>query len=89
MEPADILTLLNETMGTDAVSGLNPSAHSLREGLSVTAIPECSYLILRFEVDRSDKKQHYRIAEVAISADLGNKSFEFVKAALASLGSVE
>ena len=79
MVSADILALLNQTVGPAASSGANPAvAHSLRQGLYVTAIRQGSNIILRFELDRSDTKQRYTIAEVAISADLGRKFFEFV-----------
>jgi hypothetical protein len=89
MVSGDILALLSQTVGTAASSGANPAnAHPLRQGLYVTAIPQRSNIILRFEVDRSDTKQRYTIAEVAISADLGSKFFEFVKAALRSAESI-
>jgi hypothetical protein len=85
MVSADILALLNQTVGPAASSGANPAvAHPLRQDLYVTAIPQGSNIILRFELDRSDTKQRYTIAEVAISADLGRKFFDFVTAALGS-----
>ena len=85
MVSADILALLNQTVGPAASSIANPAvAHSLRQGLYVTAIPQGSNIILRFELDRSDTNQRYTIAEVAISADLGRKFFDFVTAALGS-----
>lgn len=73
MDSADILALLNQAVGTDASWGV---------------IPEGSNIILRFEVDRDGTKKRYIIAEVAISADLGNKFFEFVQAALTTAESV-
>ena len=85
MASGDILALLDQTVGT-AANPANPLL--LRQGLYVTAIPQRSNIILRFEVDRSDTKQRYTIAEVAISADLGSKFFEFVKAALRSAESI-
>lgn len=89
MDSADILALLNQAVGTDASWGVNPAiARRLREGLYLTAIPEGSNIILRFEVDRDGTKKRYIIAEVAISADLGNKFFEFVQAALTTAESV-
>jgi hypothetical protein len=88
MQASDILTLLNETVGEHAASGVNPGPHRLREGLYVTAMPECSNIILRFDVNRDDTKQRYRIAEVTISEKLGSKFFDFVQAALASAESV-
>ena len=89
MASADILGLLNQTIGEAASSGTNPAvAHPLRQGLYVTAIPQDANVILRFEVDWSDTKNRYAIAEIAISADLGNKFFEFVKAALGSAESI-
>ena len=88
MAPAEILGLLNDTLGADAASGVNPTAHRLREGLYVTAIPERSNIILRLSVDRDNTKQRYTIAEVAISAKIGRQFFEFVQAALASAESV-
>jgi len=86
MASGDILALLDQTVGT----GANPANPLLlRQGLYVTAIPQGSNIILRFEVDRSDTNQRYTIAEVAISADLGSKFFEFVKAALRSAESAK
>jgi len=87
MSLADIVALLDQTVGGGTRA--NPAiAHPLRQGLYVTAIARRSNTILRFEVDRSDTKQRYTVAEVAISADLGSKFFEFVKAALRSAESV-
>jgi hypothetical protein len=89
MSSGDIVTLLDQTVGESAATHANPaSAHPLRQGLYVTAIPQQSNIILRFEVDRTDTKQRYTIAEVAISADLGGKFFEFAKAALESAQTV-
>jgi hypothetical protein len=86
---AGIIAVLDQTVGTGAASGVNPAiAHPLRRGLYVTAIPRRSNIVLRFEVDRSDTNQRYTVAEVAISADLGSKFFEFAKAALGSAESV-
>jgi hypothetical protein len=86
MASGDILALLDQTVGT----GANPANHLLlRQGLYVTATPQGSNIILRFEVDRSDTNQSYTIAEVAISADLGRKFLEFVKAALRSAESAK
>jgi hypothetical protein len=80
MVAADIVALLDQTVGTAAASGATSAvAHKLRDGLYVTAIPRRANIILRFEVDRSDTKQRYIIAEVAVSADLGSKFFQFVK----------
>jgi hypothetical protein len=85
MVAADIVALLDQTVGTAAASGATSAvAHKLRDGLYVTAIPRRANIILRFEVDRSDTKQRYILAEVAVSADLGSKFFQFVKAALGS-----
>src|SRR5947209_1221572 len=76
MTSADILTLLNQTVGAGAASGVNPPvAHPLRRGFSVTALPRHSNIILRFRVDQSDTTPRYRMAEVAISADLGSQFF--------------
>jgi len=84
MSSADMLALLNHTVGLDA-SGTDPAvAHPLRQGLYVTALPQDSSLMLRFEVDRSDPGHRETIAEVAFSAALGHTFFEFVKAALGS-----
>jgi hypothetical protein len=88
MPAAEILTLLAETVGKDAAVGANPGRHQLRPGLYVTAIPDCSNIILRFEVNRDDTKKTYRIAEVAITDKLGSEFFDFVQAALASAQSV-
>lgn len=88
MQPADILALLNNTVGSNAASGVNSGPLVLRQGLYVTAIPEQSNIILRFQVDRSDTGTRYTIAEVAISDDLGSKFFDFVQAAVASAQSV-
>jgi len=85
MVSADILALLNQTVGTAAASGTHPAvAHPLRQGLYVTALPQRSNILLRFEVDRSDPAHRETIAEVALSAALGRTFFEFVKAALGS-----
>lgn len=85
MSSSDIVALLDQTVGNAASTRANPAiAHTLRQGLYVTAIPRRPNIILRFEVDRSDTKQRYTIAEVAISADLGSQFFEFAKAALGS-----
>jgi hypothetical protein len=87
MSSADIVALLDQTVGSAIRT--NPAiAHPLRQGLYVTATAQRSNTILKFEVDRSDTKQRYTVAEVAISADLGSKFFEFAKAALASAESV-
>src|SRR5947208_8943952 len=88
MQPADILALLNDTVGANAASGVNASPHALRQGLYVTAIPRQSDILLRFQVDRGDTGTRYTIAEVAISDDLGARFFQFVQAALASAASV-
>jgi len=90
MASGDILALLDQTVGPAASVGTNPAKHLLlRQGLYVTAIHQGSNIILRFKVDRSDTNQRYTIAEVAISADLGSKFFEFVKAALRSAESAK
>src|SRR5712671_6759200 len=87
MSSADIVALLDQAVGSATRS--NPAmAHSLRQGLYLTATAQRSNTILKFEVDRSDTKQRYTVAEVAISADLGNEFFGFAKAALASAESV-
>jgi hypothetical protein len=87
MSSADIVALLNQTVG--GVTAANRAVGlPLRQGLFVTAIPRGSNIILRFEVDQSGTNQRYTIAEVAISADLGTKFFEFAKAALASAETV-
>jgi hypothetical protein len=87
MSSADIVALLNQTVGN--VTGTNRAVgHSLRQGLLVTAIPKGSNIILRFEVEQSNTNPRYTIAEIAISADLGNEFFEFVQAALASAEAV-
>jgi hypothetical protein len=88
MPAADILTLLEQTVGKDAASGLNPGPHQLRQGLYVTAIPDCSNIILRFDVNRGATTQRYRIADVPISDKLGSEFFEFVQAALTTAESV-
>jgi hypothetical protein len=89
MVSADILALLDQTVGKAASSGTNPAvAFPLRQGLYVTAIPRRSNIILRFELDQSDTKQRYTIAEVAVSADLGSEFFELARAALASAESI-
>jgi hypothetical protein len=81
MGSADILALLSETVAATSPSS---APKQLRQGLYVTALPQHSNIVLRFEVDRSDIKQRYTIAEVAVSADLGRQFLEFVKAALGS-----
>jgi hypothetical protein len=87
MSSADIIALLDRTVGN--VTGTSRALRQpLRQGLLVTAVPRASTVILRFEADRSDTHQRYTIAEVPISADLGNKFFELAKAALASAETV-
>jgi hypothetical protein len=87
MSSADIVALLNQTVGN--VTGTSRALRQpLRQGLLVTAVPRGSNVILRFEADGSDTQHRYTIAEVPISADLGNKFFEFAKAALASAETV-
>jgi hypothetical protein len=87
MSSADIVALLDQTVCS--ATRTNPAiAHPLRQGLYVTATLQRSDIILKFELDRSDTKQRYTVAEIAISADLGSKFFEFTKAALASAESI-
>jgi hypothetical protein len=87
MASADIVAVLNQTVGN--VTGSNRAiGQPLRQGLLITAIPKGSNIILRFEVERSNTNPRYTIAEIAISADLGNEFFEFIKAALASAEAV-
>jgi hypothetical protein len=89
MPAADIVALLDQTVGASAAAQGSPAiARTLRQGLYVTALARRSNIILRFEVDRSDTKQRYTIAEVPISADLGGKFLEFAQAALASAEAV-
>jgi hypothetical protein len=88
MPASDILALLNGTVA-GAGPGVKPvTAYPLRQGLYVTAIPRSRNIILRFELDRSSTGQHYRFAEVAITADLGKQFYDFVQAALATATSV-
>jgi hypothetical protein len=84
MGAADIVALLEQTVGTGAAGPHPAVAHPLRQGLYVTALPQDSKIILRFEIDRSDPVQRETLAEVAFSAALGRTFFEFVKAALGS-----
>jgi hypothetical protein len=60
----------------------------LREGLFVTAIPQGSNIILRFETIKSDTGQREAITEVAISAELGRTFFNLIKAALTTAESI-
>lgn len=89
MSGADILSLLNETVGDGASSGTNAaSSYALRQGLYITAISRKPNIILRFDVDRSSTGQRYTIAEVAITAELGSEFYALVQAALATATSV-
>jgi hypothetical protein len=84
LSAAEILALLNPTVGTDAAGPSPAVAHPLRQGLYVTALPQASTIVLRFEMDRSAPAQRETIAEVAFPAALGSTFFEFVEAALGS-----
>jgi hypothetical protein len=89
MPSADIIALLDQTVGAAASTGANQAVPvQLRQGLYVTAIRRSPNIILRFEVDGSGTQPRYTIAEVAVSADLGRRFFEFVKAALGSAESI-
>lgn len=89
MALADILALLDRTVGEAASSGTSPAvAHPLRRGIYVTAIPQGSNVSLRFEVDGGGTKQRETIAEVAISSDLGHTFFDLAEAALRAAESI-
>jgi hypothetical protein len=89
LSAAEILSLLNETVGRGASSGIKAaSSYALRKGLYVTAISRKPNIILRFDVDRISTGHRYRIAEVAITADLGREFYALVQAALATATSV-
>jgi hypothetical protein len=89
MASADIIALLDQTVGVAASTGANQAVpQQLRQGLYVTAIRQSSNVILRFEVDGSSTQPRYAIAEVAVSADLGSRFLEFVKAALGTAESI-
>jgi hypothetical protein len=60
----------------------------LRRGIRVTAIPQGSNVLLRFEVDGGGTKPREAIAEVAISAELGQRFFALVEAALRAAESI-
>jgi hypothetical protein len=84
MSAAEILALLTQTVGPDAAGPSPAVTHPLRQGLYVTALPQPSVIVLRFEIDRRTPAQRETIAEVAFPAALGSTFFEFVKAALGS-----
>jgi hypothetical protein len=89
MASADIIALLDQTVGAAASTGANRAVpQQLRQGLYVTAIRQSSNIILRFEVDGSGTQPRYTIAELAVSADLGRKFLDFVKAALGTAESI-
>jgi hypothetical protein len=89
MASADIIALLDQTVGAAASTGGNRGIpQQLRQGLYVTALRQSSNIILRFEVDGSGTQPRYTIAEVAVSADLGRRFLEFIKAALGTAESV-
>jgi hypothetical protein len=89
MASADLLALLDWTVGEAASSGANPAvAHPLRRGLYVTAIPQGAHVILRFEVDGGGTKPRETIAEVALSSDLGHTFVALVEAALRAAESI-
>jgi hypothetical protein len=83
MAVADLLALLDQTVGEGASSGANPAvAHPLRRGVYVTAIPQGAHVLLRFEVDGGGTKPREAIAEVALSSALGHTFVAFAEAAL-------
>ena len=84
MSSADILAHLHPTVGMDASGAHQAVAYPLRQGFYVTALPQRSTILLRFEIDRSDPPQRETIAEVAFPAALGRTFVEFVAAALGS-----
>jgi hypothetical protein len=83
MASADLLSLLDQTVGEGASSGANPAvAQPLRRGVYVTALPQGTNVLLRFEVDGGGTRPREAIAEVALSSALGQTFFALVEAAL-------
>jgi hypothetical protein len=83
MALADLLAVLDQTVGEGASSGVTPAvAHPLRRGVYVTAIPQGARVLLRVEVDGGGTKPREAIAEVALSSALGHTFVAFAEAAL-------
>ena len=85
MASANLLALLDQTVGEGASSGANPAvAHPLRRGVYVTAIPQGAHVLLRFEVDGGGTRPREAIAEVALSSALGHTVVALAEAALSA-----
>jgi hypothetical protein len=69
---ADISALLDQTVGAPAASGATPaSSLPLRNGIFVTATPQGSNVILRFDANAAGVRTTDAYVEVAVSQDLG------------------
>src|SRR5581483_139167 len=84
LQAADLLALLDQTVGAP-VTGVTPAASlPIRDGLYVTATPSGSNVILRFEADGGGVRPRDAYVEVAVSQALGQTFRALVDAATAT-----